>query len=195
MINARRAFKSLREEAKRRQFDAELLEVIQQASFRIVAVVIDKLTLRQEYGDAAAHPYHLALGFLLQRFAGFLNHINRVGDVMAESRGGTEDRLLAESYTRVFERGVWMTPAHSFQSALTSRELKLKGKGANIAGLQLADLLGHPVKQWVLRQKGLLDEEPAPFAEQLMAIVEPKFSRHLCEGKIPGYGYVIYPKK
>jgi hypothetical protein len=41
-------------------------------------------------GRAAAHPYHLGLGFLLQRFAGFLNHINRVGDILGESRGGRE---------------------------------------------------------------------------------------------------------
>lgn len=31
--------------------------------------------------------YHLGLGFLLQRFAGYLNHINRVGDILGESRG------------------------------------------------------------------------------------------------------------
>jgi hypothetical protein len=46
----------------------------------------------------------------------------------------------------VFERGVWMTRSEVFQSALTSSELKLKPKSANISGLQLADLLGHPVK-------------------------------------------------
>jgi hypothetical protein len=134
ILNARRAFKRLREDAVRQQFDEELLRVIERADFRVVAVVIDKLALRNAYGESAAHPYHLGLGFLLQRFAGYLNHINRVGDVMAESRGGVEDRLLKESYTRVYERGVWMTASHVFQSALTSRELKLKPKSANIAG-------------------------------------------------------------
>lgn len=140
-----------------------------------MAVVIDKLALRNAYGESAAHPYHLGLGFLLQRFGGYLNHINRVGDVMAESRGGVEDRLLKESYTRVFERGVWMTASHVFQGALTSRQLKLKPKSANIAGLQLADLLGHPVKQWVLKRNGLLADELAPFTQRLMGIVERKF--------------------
>lgn len=195
MINARKAFKNLQDEVKRGQFDVELLQVIREGSFRVVAVVIDKLALRQTYGDAAAHPYHLGLGFLLQRFAGYLNHINRLGDVMAESRGGTEDRLLKESYVRVYERGVWMTRAHVFQSALSSRELKLKPKIANIAGLQLADLLGHPVKQWILRQHGLLDEELSPFARRLMEIVEGKFNRHLYDGRIEGYGTILFPKK
>ena len=90
---------------------------------------------------------------------------------------------------------VWVTPGHVFQSALTSRELKLRQKRANIAGLQLADLLGHPVKHWVLRRYRLLAEEPAPFARRLMEVVEAKFNRHLYDGRIDGYGAVLYPKK
>lgn len=195
MINARKSFKNLRDATKRAQFDAHLLEVIQKAEFRIVAVVIDKHELQRSYGEAAAHPYHLGLGFLLQRFAGYLNHINRVGDVMGESRGGREDRLLKESYTRVFERGVWATKGNIFQSALTSRDLKLKPKTANIAGLQLADLLGHPIKHWVLNHFGYIEGELAPFAQRLIQVAEPKLNRHLYEGKTDGYGMVLFPKK
>jgi hypothetical protein len=144
MINARKAFKNLRDAAKRAKFDDALLGVIKAAEFKVVAVVIDKRELRRAHGTAAAHPYHLGLGFLLQRFAGYLNHINRVGDILGESRGGREDRLLKESYSRVFERGVWMTRSEVFQSALTSSELKLKPKSANISGLQLGTCLGIP---------------------------------------------------
>ena len=195
MLNARRDFKVLREPAMRADWDEELMKLINAAEFRIVAVVIDKLALREDHGDAAAHPYHLGLGFMLQRFAGYLNHINRVGDVMAESRGGREDILLKESYTRVFERGVWITPAQTFQSALTSSQLKLKGKLANISGLQLADLLGHPVKQWILRQNGFVEEEASAFAARLMKIVALKFNRHLYDETVKGYGYVLFPNR
>ncbi|HJS30133.1 MAG TPA: hypothetical protein VJ768_10955 [Anaerolineales bacterium] len=135
MINARKAFKILRDRRRRVAFDQDLLKLIQTVEFRMVAVVIDKAALRDLHGEAAAHPYHLGLGFLLQRYAGYLNHINRVGDVMGESRGGVEDRLLKDSYVRVYERGVWgVTNAGYFQAALTSRELKLKPKSSNIAG-------------------------------------------------------------
>ncbi|MCX7012175.1 MAG: hypothetical protein NTW86_06360 [Candidatus Sumerlaeota bacterium] len=172
IMNRRGSFKHLQDPETASTFDNALLTLIAGAQFRVVAVVIDKLALREEYGDSAAHPYHLALGFMLQRYCGYLNHISRCGDVMAESRGGTEDRLLADSYERVYSRGVWMTPASAFQQALTSRELKIKKKAANIARLQLSDLLGHPVRHAILREEGRLDEPPAPFAARLMAIVE-----------------------
>jgi len=112
---------------------------------------------------------------------------------MAEVRGGAEDKLLKDSYERVFKQGVWMTNAQVFQSALTSNQLKLKSKSANVAGLQLADLLGHPVKQWALKRYDVLSDELAPFAQQLMKIVEPKFNRHLYKGQVTGYGKVIFP--
>lgn len=196
IINKRRVFKVLQDAQKRAQFDADLLDVIQAAKFRIVVVVIDKAALRAAYGESAGHPYHLGLGFLLQRFAGYLNHINRVGDVIAEARGGNEDALLKDSYTRVYERGIWgVTSAEFFQSALTSRQLKLREKKANISGLQLADLLAHPAKQWVLRYYGVINETSAPFAERLMKIVEAKFNRQLYNNRLEGYGFVLYPKK
>lgn len=194
IINRRGRFAHLQDPLKAQAFDQALLEVIRAAEFKVVAVVIDKLALRQKYGDAAAHPYHLAMGFMLQRYCGYLNQISRTGDVMAESRGGREDRLLADSYSRVHNQGVWMSLASSFQQALTSKQLKVKNKSANIAGLQLADLLGHPVRQAILREAKLVLEPPAPFAGRLMPIVETKFNHHLYSGRIEGYGKVFFPK-
>jgi hypothetical protein len=194
IINRRGHFTHLQDPAKAQAFDEALLDVIRAAEFRLVAVVIDKLALRQKHGATAAHPYHLAAGFMLQRYCGYLNHVNRTGDVMAESRGGREDRLLADSYSRVYAQGVWMSPATTFQHALTSKQLKVKNKSANIAGLQLADLLGHPVRQAILREEGCLAEPSAPFAARLVPIVETKFNRHLYSGKIEGYGKVLFPK-
>lgn len=196
IVNARRVFKTLQDEKKRAAFDADLLTIIEAAQFRVVAVIIDKAALRTAYGESAAHPYHLGLGFVLQRYAGYLNHINRVGDVLAEARGRAEDLLLQESYTRVYERGLWgVTSAGSFQSALSSRQLKLREKKANISGLQLADLIGHPAKMWALKQLSVIEDDPAPFAKRLMKIVEQKFNRQLYNQKLEGYGIVLYPKK
>ncbi len=196
IINRRRIFKVLQDDEKRAAFDTDLLQLIEEAKFHVVAVVIDKMAMRSAFGESAAHPYHIGLGFLLQRYAGYLNHINRIGDVMAEARGGKEDRLLQESYTRVYEHGIWgVTSGTYFQSSLSSRQLKYQQKKANISGLQLADLLGHPAKMWVLRYYRRIDENPAPFAAQLMSIIERKFNHHLYNNRLEGYGFVLYPKK
>lgn len=184
-----------RDASVRKQFDSDLLSIIAAAEFRIVAVVIDKKRHFDLYGAAAAHPYHLGLGFLMQRYCGYLNHINRTGDIMAESRGGKEDRLLKQSYQHVFERGAWKFSASKVQGAMTSKELKLKQKSANIAGLQLSDLLGHPVKHWILRDEREIADEPAPFAKKLLEVTHSKFNRHLYDGRIQGYGTVFFPRK
>jgi hypothetical protein len=194
IINQRRSFWRLRDEQIREAFDADLLDLLEKTDFRVIAIVIDKHAHSSRYPQPA-HPYHLGLGYMLQRYCGYLNHVNRQGDVMAESRGGKEDRLLGSSYEFVYDRGVWgVTKASFFQNALTSRQLKLKPKQANIAGLQLADLLAHPVRQAILLEKGRIPGPLGCFAEKLMPMVETKFNRHLYDGRVWGYGKVFFPE-
>ena len=192
IINRRHAFWRLRDSGVARAFDEELLDLIGRAQFRVVAMVIDKHLLTEKY-FTPAHPYHLALGFMLQRYCGYLNHISRRGDVMAESRGAREDRQLQDSYARYYERGAWRVKPDVFQRALTTKKLKLKSKSANIAGLQLADLLGHPVRQSILVEKGMIDRPVGPFGAKLLERVDNKFNRHLYNGRIWGYGKVLFP--
>lgn len=193
IINRRRAFWHLRDPDKAMAFDDDLLALIRQAEFRIVAVVIDKKGLKIQY-PTPAHPYHLGLGFMLQRYCGFLNHINRYGDVMAESRGGREDRLLKDSYSWVYKRGMWTTDAAFFQQALTSKELKVKPKSTNIAGLQLADLLSNPLRKAILIEKGRISGPLPSFATRILETVDGKLNRHIYKGRVEGYGKVLFPK-
>jgi hypothetical protein len=193
ITNRRRCFWRLRNPEAAQAFDRDLLQLISDADFRIFAAVIDKAVLKQSY-DVPAHPYHLGLGFLLQRYCGYLNYFNRRGDVMAESRGGQEDRLLRDSYTRVHSRGAWMVKAPFFQRALTSEQLKIKPKSANIAGLQLADLLAHPIRQSILIEHGQISGPLGPFADQLLGTVDGKYNRHFRTGQVQGYGKVLFPR-
>jgi hypothetical protein len=89
---------------------------------------------------------------------------------------------------------MWQTKKEFFQQALTSNAIKIKQKSANIAGLQIADLLAHPVRQYTLRRFGFVNDEPSPFLAELSKAFETKFNRHLYDGRIDGYGYVLFPK-
>jgi len=194
MVNRRGCFWRFRDRDLEESFNNDLMGLIERTDFRIVGVVIDKKELQARYYPSAADPYHLAMGFLLQRYCGWLNHINRVGDVMAESRGGREDRRLKDSYAWVYQRGIWQTRAEFFQRALTTNALKVKRKSDNIAGLQLADLLAHPVRQLILRENGRIPTKIGAFTGRLLPFIYPKFNRHIYDGHVEGYGKVLYPK-
>lgn len=193
VVNRRKAFWRLRDPAVREAFDRELLDLLKRTEFKMTAVVIDKHNLRDRYAEPA-HPYHLALGFLMQRYCGYLNHTGHQGDIMAESRGGREDRLLKSSYEFVYSRGIWKARADVFKRALTSKRLKVKPKSANIAGLQLADMLAHAVKQQILTELNLNPAGLGPFAEKLLEATTEKFNRHLYDGRVWGYGKVFFPE-
>jgi hypothetical protein len=71
-----------------------------------------------------------------------------------------------------------------FHEALTSRQLKVKAKSNNIAGLQVADLLAHPSRNEILAENGLLGRDLAPFATRVVALLQAKYDRHA--GRVVG---------
>jgi hypothetical protein len=177
IVNRRRPFDVLLDDRVRTDFDRELLRFLQQWDYSVITVFIDKLRHRETYSTWRFHPYHYCLTVMLERYVFFLNRRSAQGDVMAESRGGREDRTLKESFHRLYEHGTdYITPTQ-IRSALTSGQLKVKPKANNIAGLQLADLLAHPSRNEILSEHQLLHRPPAPFAAQVMRILASKYDR------------------
>jgi len=132
-------------------------------------------------------PYHYCQEVLLERYVLWLERKGAVGDVMAESRGGREDRRLKDSFNRIWLEGTRYVPANQFAARLTSRQLKVKTKANNIAGLQLADLIAHPSFKYILcrRQK---TAQPRTFGAQIAQIlVGCKFLRSP-SGTLVGWG-------
>jgi hypothetical protein len=113
---------------------------------------------------------------LLERYVYFLNRKSARGDVLAESRGGKEDRWLKDAYARLWEKGTQFVTADQFQRALTSRQLKVKQKANNIAGLQLADLVAHPSRNEILSENGY-PMTIAPFAGKVIDVLPRKYDR------------------
>jgi hypothetical protein len=64
----------------------------------------------------------------------------------------------------------------------------LQPKVANIAGLQLADVLAHPVKQVCLLEKKLILDTGEVFGKEVCRAVQGKFNE--CRGRVEGYGKV-----
>jgi hypothetical protein len=130
----------------------------------------------------------------LERFVLFLHYGDHRGDVMVEGRGGAEDLKLKESYARLYARGTDYIPPDRWQARLTSGELKVKPKSANIAGLQLADLVAHPSRREVLLERQLIVDKRDIFGDQICAILrQSKYYRNGQTGQIAGYGKKLLP--
>ena len=96
---------------------------------------------------------------------------------MAEARGNKEDKRVMKEFRSLWEKGTQSVEPSQFQRFLTSRELKVKLKAANITGLQLADLIAHPSRNEILHEQGLLGRELAPFAREVVEILADKYDR------------------
>jgi hypothetical protein len=81
-------------------FNQDLLQFLQQSTYVLITVVIDKKAHTKRYGAAALNPYHYCLAARLEHYYGFMNFYNAKGDIMTESRGSKEDRLLTAGSPR-----------------------------------------------------------------------------------------------
>ncbi len=145
--------------------------------YSVITVCIDKKSHVETYRTWRKNPYHYCMAVLLERFNYWLNRRNAKGDVMAESRGGKEDKRLKEEFRNLWKNGTDFVPPSQFQGSLTSRELKVKPKSANITGLQLADLIAHPSRSEILSEQDLLGRGLGTFARQIVEILADKYDK------------------
>jgi len=194
MVNRRPPFTCLRDPDVEREFNTALLSAMRRWEYTVISVVIDKRAHRDQYQVWRYHPYHYCLAVLLERFVLFLHYGDHRGDVMVESRGGNEDHKLKDSFERLYEHGTDNVPAERWQTRLTSSQLKLKPKSANVAGLQLADLIAHPSRREVLLDNSLLFDDRDIFGDEICRILRrSKYHRSVRGGRIAGYGKKLLP--
>lgn len=184
-------FHVLQSEEVRERFNAGLLDIIANAQYTVISVVLDKKNHVERYLEAW-HPYHYCLANMLMRYCFYLARHRAKGDVMAESRGATEDMALKTAYSRLYANGAQIKPGSFFQQHLTSKEIKIKPKINNVAGLQLADMLAHPLKKYTLLQKGILAESDSDFFwKKVVEAAKPKIDCRTTDGRMDGYGLVF----
>lgn len=187
LVNHSYPFSALRDSAIEAAFNRELLLLLSLFDYRVITVVIDKQEHQQRYKVWRYDPYHYALAVLVERFVSWLREQDTIGDVMAESRGGREDRRLKDSFEGIYEKGTDYVQPDEFSRWLTSRQLKVKSKDNNIAGLQIADLIAHPSYKATLARH-LRQELPENFGGQIAQILEEQKYYRNNRGKIDGWG-------
>lgn len=192
LVNQKYPFNALKDPKIEKQFNKELLSYFIKWEYKVITVVIDKQEHHNLYTTWQYDPYHYCMAVLLERFVFFLEENNCVGDVMAESRGGSEDRRLKKSFRNLWENGTDHINFDRIQSQLTSKELKVKPKLNNISGLQLADLIAHPSRRAILRSANKVQNERTVFGDKIEDLLQNKY-RKSPTGKIWGFGKKLLP--
>ena len=164
-------------------FLSELTTLIEAVPFELICVVIDKARHKVQY-KTPADPYHLALGFGLERLRGLLVHrgawkegqiTNPSVHVVVEKRGKNEDDDLELEFRRICAGANFKTERWNF-------EVVFADKKSNSAGLQLADLVARPIGMSVLKP-----DQP----NRAFDAVKPKFLQK--NGRFMGWGLKCFP--
>lgn len=154
----------------------ELTDIIVQAPFTLVCTAIKKIPYRQRY-NAPDNPYHVALGYGLERVFYFLRERqahNAKTHVVVEKRGKVEDNELELEFRRICDGG-------NYERAELPFEVVFADKRSNSAGLQLADLVARPVGLHLLRPEQ---------ANRAFEALRPKFYGG---ARITGRGLKCFP--
>ena len=141
-------FSMLTNREKREVFMADLNSLIDESNFTLISVIIEKKLLKEKYADPA-NPYHLALGFGLERIYSFLEEKQQAqsrAHVVFERRGKKEDKDLELVFRQVCD-------GRNYYGMPLPFNIILADKQTNSGGLQLADLIARPIGRYLLNPK------------------------------------------
>ena len=153
IVKEKGAFAFLRTDAAlRRNFMADLSQIMQDAPIEIIASVIHKVNLQAKYATPW-NPYEIALRFCMEELLRVLNRRGEEGKtvhVVFECRGTQEDHELELEFRRIADNGnQWGYKRMDF-SKMIFKPIFAK-KSVNSTGLQLADLTARPIALRTIR--------------------------------------------
>ncbi|MDP1609400.1 MAG: DUF3800 domain-containing protein [Chlamydiales bacterium] len=137
-------FVFLFDEETRKIFLHALNEMIRSIPFSIAATAIDKRYLSDS--PNSTNPYVLALGSCLNQTLDFLQQKQQQRvrtHIIVESRGKTEDRDLGLAFDQIASQ---VLPEHY------PLEIRFANKQTNSSGLQIADLVAHPIARHIVKK-------------------------------------------
>ena len=163
------------------------------SDYTVITAIIDKKEHLDKYKVWRAEPYHYCMEVIIERFHWFLANNNSTGDVMIEARTKLQDKKLKKAYQYYYNHGTKFKKPEELQARLTSNDIKLKPKSANILGLQLADLIAHPASAYA-KAKRAKRKMPASFGTEIAKILHGEKFYRSASGKIDGYGLKWLPE-
>jgi hypothetical protein len=171
-------FNILRNVETRATFLDRLNGVIETANFMIIAAIIDKVRHVEKY-TKPADPYEIALAFCMERLQRYLINRDQAGrttHVQVECRGKAEDARLELEFRRICD-------GKNAIGKMPNLDIRFMDKKHNSMGLQLADLVAHPIGRHAINP-----DQP----NRAYYLLEPKFRRGPA-GRVKGFGLKFFP--
>jgi len=162
----------------RGRFMDDLTTLMGRLPYILVASAIDKVRLNDQYSKPY-NPYSIAMKFCLERAFFYLqgrSETDNLTHVLVESRGRKEDTDLEQVFHDICN-------GNNFSRHQLPFEVIFVDKKQNLSGLQLADLVCHPIGRHRLKPEQ---------NNRAYEVVKKKFQRST-RGKMMGYGLKIFP--
>ena len=174
----RKNFTFLKTPQRKAAFLNALTQIVSDTPFTLICSVIHKEPYRKRYANPD-NPYHVALGFGLERVFYFLRSqgaAEQQTHIIVERRGKHEDAELELEFRRICDDG-------NYHGHKLPFEVVFADKKSNSAGLQMADLVARPVGIKMLRP----EQENRAFD-----VLEEKFYTN-GRGERDGWGLKYFP--
>ena len=193
LTQKKRPFHALRDALVQQEFTDEILDCYSRWDYTAIVVAIDKDQHLQQYGEWRFEPYHYCFKALLERYVQFLRSKDGQGDVLIEARDQMVDRQLKLHFRELYNVGTGPVPSTLFRKHLTSNELKLKTKKADVCGLQLADMLAVAAHYDLLVRYRRVESHDSAMGRAIAQILERSKYRRSWLGAVDGYGRKMLP--
>ena len=171
-------FSSLKTREKKEAFMGDLTRIVSDTPFTLICCAIKKDHLKTRYTEPD-NPYHIALGFGLERVFYYLQSKGATSaktHIIVEKRGKKEDDELELEFRRVCDGNNYVREPLPFECVFLDKK-------SNSSGLQLADLVARPVGIKVLRPEQ---------SNRAYDVLQGKFYKN-GNGRIQGWGLKCFP--
>lgn len=172
-------FSILQNKDRRADFLMRVNELIETTPVTIIAAAIDKHEHVRRY-STPSNPYEIALRFCMERLQWWLKKNGQdqnLTHLIVEQRGKKEDNTLELEFRRATDG------QNALCIAMPNLRIRFMDKKHNSSGLQLADLVAHPIGRYVINQEQ---------RNRAFELIEPKFRRGP-QDRVKGYGLKIFP--
>ena len=185
ILDKKGSFSALLDSEVENVFNNRLLETIKNVNFQIFFCALDKNNHNQKY-KFPIHPYMYMFDLVFEKYVSFLEEIDCKGDIMIESRGPKENKILSERLSSIYESGIVAAGRQmdviKIKNTVTSKNIKFVSKADCVAGIELSDLLAIPSLFYVLDKKGLKSFNIKSFNQKIVSILLE--SKKLKDGNI-----------